>query len=414
MEGLPPLAYYGVMIKRHYNYVIVGCCFLFLFVNLGMASTGFSVHQPYIVAMEGIGDTGGSLILSMRTFTSFVAMFVVDRYFNLLDVRRGIFVATALTATGFLIYSTASTLPTFLLGAVFLGFGYGFGGMVAVTYIASRWFTGGLGSMVGFASMGSGAATIVMPLILARVIEASSLSVAFRLEAAITIAVAFLMLLILRNRPQDIGLEPFEGHSGKKRRLSTMAPAPPWEHRILMAAMTGVGIFSCCGVTYIAVLATSNGFDAMFAASLVSIAGVALTIAKFVTGELFDRLGVAPGTAIMFSLGMAGYLLCCFSSYGIAALMVLAAILTGTGISLGSVGISVWSIDLSNPENRNREIRNFQLAYTLGAFLANSLPGLIKDGLGSYETSYGAILGITAIAAFIILRYYRRYRIRRS
>lgn len=402
------------MLKRHYDKIIAGCCFLFLFANLGMASTAFSVHQPYIVAMEGVGDGGGSLILSVRTAVSLLAMVFVDRYYSALDVRRGIFFATMATAAGFLVYSMAGTLPIFLVGAVFLGLGYGLGGMVAVTYIANRWFSKGLGAMVGFASMGSGVATIVMPVVVLQIIHATSLSGAFAFEAVLAAVIGGVTALLLRNRPSDLGLEPStapakSSKASRSRAHCPMREAPPSEHLLLMAAMTGVGVFSCCGITYISVLASSNGFSPVLAALLVSIAGIALTLSKFVTGELFDHLGGAAATAILFSIGIAGYGLCCLAGLGNAGIMVAGAVLVGTGLSLGSVGVSVWSIDLSSCANRDKEIKNFQVAYAIGGFISNTLPGFIKDAVGTYVASYGAVALVAATAAFIILRYYLRY-----
>lgn len=407
------------MLKRHYDKIIAGCCFLFLFANLGLASTAFSVHQPYIVAIPGVGDSGGSLILSVRTAVSLLAMLFVDRYYSVLDVRWGVFLATLATACGFLVYSFAGSLPVFLAGAVFLGLGYGLGGMVAVTYIANRWFAGGLGAMIGFASMGSGVATIVMPVVVLQIIHATSLAGAFRFEAALAAAVGALVVLVLRNRPSDLGIDPYrpapdaggEGKRGGKRSRAhrPMREAPAGEHLLLMVSMTGVGIFSCCAITYISVLATSNGFSPVLAALLVSIAGIALTLSKFVTGELFDHLGGAAATAILFAIGIAGYVLCCAAGLGNAGIMVAGAVLMGAGISLGSVGVSVWSIDLSSRANRDREIRNFQVAYAIGAFISNTLPGFIKDAVGTYVASYAAVAAVAALAAFIILRYYLRY-----
>lgn len=404
------------MIKRHYDKVIVACGFLFLFANMGLASTAFSVHQPYIVAIEGIGDTGGSLILSVRTAVSLLAMVFVDRYYRLLDVRKGVFVATLMTACGFVVYAFARTQLAFMGGAVFLGLGYGLGGMVAITYIANRWFSSGLGSMVGIASMGSGLATIVVPMVVVHIINRASLSHAFICEAFTAAVIAALMLLLLRNRPSDMGLSPYGGQDGPKgrRRKNShprMREAPGSEHFVLMVAMVCVGIFSCTGVTYISVLASSNGFGPMLAAALVSIAGIALTAAKLVTGELFDHLGGARATAIMFAIGMMGYGLCSMAALGSEGIMVAGAALVGAGISLGSVGVSVWSIDLSSRENREKEIRNFQVAYSIGAFIANTTPGIIKDVAGSYVVAYVGIVIIAAVAAAIILRYYRKYTV---
>ena len=274
------------MFSKNYDKVIIGCCFFAIFVNVGLASTAFSVHQPYLVAMDGIGDTGGSLILSVRTLFSLIAMLFVDRFYQTLDVRRGLLVASLCTAAGFLIYSVASSLPVFFAGAVFLGFGYGFGGMVSVTYLVNRWFAGGVGGVVGFTSMGSGLASIVIPLVVVRIIRTASLQAAFATEAALAALLGIAVFLLIRNRPSDVGLEPSEGALGKTRsaRRHAMRESSRGEHTLLLVAMVFVGIFSCCGITYMSVLATSSGFDALFAATLVSIAGATLTVAKFVAG----------------------------------------------------------------------------------------------------------------------------------
>ena len=46
---MPPGNYKPV--KSHYEKIIVACCFLSLFVNIGLNSTSFAVYQPYIVSM---------------------------------------------------------------------------------------------------------------------------------------------------------------------------------------------------------------------------------------------------------------------------------------------------------------------------------------------------------------------------
>lgn len=435
--------YHSHMFKRHYEKVIAACCFLFIFANLGLASTAFSVHQPYLVALPGIGDTGGSLILSARTLTSLLAMLFVDRYYRLFDVRVGVFVACLLTCAGFIVYSIAAgtpipgfpavaanpsaatplasaadladaasataSLPLFIAGAVMVGLGYGLGGMVAMTYLANRWFATGVGTVIGFASMGSGVASIVMPLVVVRVIEASSLSTAFAVEGALAAFMGLIAVALLRNRPSDLGMEPYQAKQRRVRQRHEMLPAPAPERALLMASIAGVGTFCCCGITYMSMLATSSGFSTLFAATIVSVAGTALTISKFVTGELFDHLGAPRASAIMFALSGIGYALCCLAALGNPVLMVVGSAAMGAGFSLGTVGISVWSLDLSDPANRARQVKNFQVAYSLGGFIANTLPGIAKDLLGSYTVSYVAMLIVTALSAAVVLRFYRKF-----
>ena len=156
--------------KKHYEKVITLCCFLFLFTNVGLTSTSFNVYQPYIIATDGVGDVGGSLILSIRTLTSLLTIIFVDRYYHALDVRLGVFLASLMTTAGFVIYGFASNLGGFVAGAVFAGAGYGLGGMVGMTLLISRWFDHGLGGAVGFATLGSGFASILVPLAAVRII----------------------------------------------------------------------------------------------------------------------------------------------------------------------------------------------------------------------------------------------------
>lgn len=401
------------MIKQHYEKVIIACCFAFVFANMGMASTAFSVHQPYLVAMEGIGDTGGALILSARTFVSLLVMLVVDRYYDFLDVRRGVFLACVFTFIGFVVYSLANSLPVFIAGAVALGAGYGFGGMMAATLLANRWFSEGVGTAVGIASMGSGFASIVLPLIIVRIIEGYSLSAAFLTEAITALVIGVIVVLLLRNRPSDIGLEPHVGKPGRRKPKprANMRPAPKAEQRLLLAAVAFVGMYCCGGITYLTVLLTSSGFDAVFAASVMSVVGLTLMLAKLVVGELFDHLGSVAASTVMFVLGATGFVMLCFAGSGIAPLMYVAAGLIGVGLSLGTVGVSVWSLDTSDDSNRTRHIRDFQVAYAFGGFVANTLPGIVKDLVGNYVVSYAGMLVLLLAGAFVIIRYYRKFSV---
>lgn len=87
-------------IKQHYEVVVAACCFLILFTNVGLPSTSFSVYQPYLVDLPGVGHSGGSIIVSVRTFVSLLAMLVVGRYYDLVDCRIGAFWQRCASAPG--------------------------------------------------------------------------------------------------------------------------------------------------------------------------------------------------------------------------------------------------------------------------------------------------------------------------
>lgn len=395
--------------KSHYEKVITFCCFLFLFVNIGFPSTSFNVYQPYLIAQDAVGDLGASAILAVRTLVSLCAMFFVDRYYSNLDARRGVALACAMTAAGFGLYAVGGSMPVYLLGAVLSGMGYGFGGMVAMTILTNRWYRKGIGTAMGVASVGSGVASILVPLAAVQVIHAQSLHAAFALEAGVALALGALVLLLLRNRPSDLGIEledpALEGGTGRPVRAPYRL-SPAW--RVLfMAALVAVGAVAVGGGTYLSVLFTSSGIDAVFAATLLSVMGICLTIAKFVTGRLFDAIGTRRGSALMFGVLTVGLALCIVSSGGSPVIAAIAAALLGAGISLGTVGISMWSLELTDGGSTTRFVKRCQIAYALGGFLMNSIPGPLKTITGTYVSSYAIMCAITVYAGIVVVAIYR-------
>ena len=104
------------------------------------------------------------------------------------------------------------------MASAFAGIGYGFGGMVASTYLIGNWFRGKVGSVSGIATMGSGVAAIFIPILAGWLIDAFSLSLAFYVEAAIAFILALLLFKFVRVKPEDVGLEPVMARRSRIRR----------------------------------------------------------------------------------------------------------------------------------------------------------------------------------------------------
>ena len=386
---------------------------------MGLTSTSFNVYQPYIIATDGVGDVGGSLILSIRTLTSLLTIIFVDRYYHALDVRLGVFLASLMTTAGFVIYSFAGNLGGFVAGAVFAGAGYGLGGMVGMTLLVSRWFDHGLGGAVGFATLGSGFASILVPLAAVRIIEGQSLQLSFRLEALLALALGLLVFALLRNRPSDVNAEVKQKNAAKgepankSNRENERAgdpEIPPRHRKILLAAMMCVGCMSVGGDTYYSVLLTTNGFDPHFAAFTLSLLGLALTASKMITGKMFDQFGVARSSSLVFLTLIIGFACSCFTPCGSSALGLFAALLIGWGTALGTVGLSVWSLQLADPANREKSIKNAQVAYSLGGFLINAIPGPLRVVTGTYVSTYLILFAMAVFASATVISIYKRYR----
>lgn len=401
-------------IRRHYEKVIAACCFLILFVNVGLPSTSFSVFQPYLVALPGVGNTGGSIIISVRTFMSLIAMLVVGRYYELLNCRLGAFVASACVAIGFFLYSQSTgSFAGLCAGSVFTGLGYGFGGMIASTMLINRWFRSNVATVAGIAAVGSGVAAVILPNVTVALISSNSLSAAFLFESVLAIAIGALVFLLLRNYPREMGLEPYEAAGkGKAKGASSSRGArrnrnvPARLFPLVLVAMVFVGCISVGGTSYLAVLFTSEGFSAEGAAALVALSGGCLTVAKLASGFVFDRVGTKRGSILFFALFIAGTALLCLSDMGNAQVAGVGVFLYGLGLSLGTVGISVWSIELAPRGREVKTIKNFQLCYALGGFIFTFLPGFLAEMFGTYLITYVILLGMISFAAVVVAGVY--------
>lgn len=403
--------------KMHYAKVISLCTFIFLFVNMGLTSTSFGVYQPYLVELPYVGNTGGSLILSTRTFTSMALMMFADRFYHALGYRRGVTLATLCSAVGFVLYALAPSFPVLIAGAIFAGAGYGLGGMIAVTVLVKRWYASGRGGALGFASVSTGIAAMIIPLVAVQVIAHISLSVSFMVEAALSFAVAAVVFALLRNRPSDKGLEPLHDPAAEEAGSTRVhahkpKPMPDGARRLFLLAVVCVGGVCMSSNTYLSVYLTTQGYDGGFAAGMLSLAAVSLTASKALTGRLFDRMSSSIASLIMFGCQVSGLiLLIAAGSITSIPLVACGALLASFGLVLGTIGVSEWSLELVPRRNAGKFVKDCQVAYVVGGLAGNFIPGPISDVMGSYQDAYGVFLLMAVSAMVIVAVTYKRYRV---
>lgn len=398
-------------VKRHYEKVICVCCFLILFTNIGLPSTSFSVYQPYLVAIPGVGHAGGSVILSVRTFVSLVAMFFVARYYGWLNCRIGAFVASICVAIGFGLYAlNTESYAGLCVASVFTGLGYGLGGMICSTMLIGRWFETNVATVAGVAAVvrrcrrgfaaycGCGSECYFA---FCCICPGGRLGVVtgtfgIRIAAQFSGGYGFETLCFKKSRKRH----------GKPKRARVNRNVPHSFLLVLMVAMVFVGCASVGGNGYLGVLFTSEGFSTEAAAALIAVSGACLMVSKLFNGVIFDAIGTRNGSVLFFLLFIGGTGLLCLSDMGSSWLATAAAVMFGLGLSLGTVGISVWSIELAPKGREVQTIRNFQICYALGGFIFMLLPGFLAEAFGTYLVSYAALFFMLIAAAAVIVGLY--------
>src|SRR6201993_4001278 len=214
----------------HYGWVMVGVTFLTALITAG------TVGAPgvFIVPLQhefGWTTAEISSALSIR-FILFglmapFAAALLNRY-----GLRNVTLAAQLLVISALVLSLGMTSvwQLVLLWGVVVGIGTGMTAMVLGATIAARWFVARRGLVVGILSASVATGQLVFLPLLAHVTERFGWRVALALVCMMLGIAAFAVLMVMRDRPSDVGLRPF-GDEGTEP-----LPAPPPNKAPIMAA----------------------------------------------------------------------------------------------------------------------------------------------------------------------------------
>ncbi len=439
--------------KVFYGWIVCGVCTLLIFITMGTASNGLTVFLPYIMREHGLSNAQTSSLVTLRCTFAFISMLLISQYYNRMGYRVGTSIAALFCCGAYVIYSCADTYYQFCIGASMAGISYGLGSMIPVSILMNRWFVKHRALAIGIVASGSGIAVIVLPPILTGIILRASLRIAFLVTAAYVLAAAVTVFLLIREKPQDKGLEPlgqgevFRQYRAKKSKeretagsadggvasgaakdadgsasagaagvvdAAATAPAAASLSRrgwILIGIVCVImGALSNPGFVHLSVLYTSEGFRPMTVALLISVCGIVLTGGKILCGEAADLLGGLRMSLLFCGLLFAGNALCAMAFTGFVPLAMTAVVFYGLGSPVCTVGIPVWAADLSSPEKYPAAVRNLQLIYAAGAMVFATMPGIMADHLGSYIPVYVLFACLVIVATFCLTAAYTHPR----
>lgn len=217
----------------------------------------------------------------------------------------------AVMCAGLLLVGGAMALVTqitalwqlFMLWSLLLGLGTGLTALVLGAVVANRWFVARRGLVIGLLTASSATGQLAFLPVAAWMIENWGWRSATVPVFAGSLLIAALALLLMRNRPADLGLAPY---GGTLEATAAVPPAPAMNlatpFKVLAeAARTRTfwllaGTFFICGLstnglvqTHFISLCGDNGLDAVPAASVLAMMGVFDFVGTVVSGWLSDR-----------------------------------------------------------------------------------------------------------------------------
>jgi sugar phosphate permease len=288
----------------HYGWVMVGITFLTALISAG------TVGAPgvFIVPLQhefGWSTAEISSALSIR-FILFglmapFAAALLNRY-----GLRNVTLAAQLIVVSALFASLAMTKvwQLMLLWGVVIGIGTGMTALVLGATIAARWFSARRGLVVGILTASVATGQLVFLPLLASLTERYGWRIALGLVCAMLCVSAFAVLMIMRDRPSDVGLRPF-GDTGTEP-----LPAPPPAKGPILAVALGTFrdasksavfwalflTFAICGAStngliqvHLIPMCMDFGIPQVQAASLLAAMGIFDFFGTIASGWLSDR-----------------------------------------------------------------------------------------------------------------------------
>ncbi len=288
----------------HYGWVMVGLTFFAALVSAG------AVGAPgvFIVPLQhefGWTTAEISSALSIRFILFGLMAPFAAALLNRYGLRNVTFAAQSLVISA-LVVSLAMTKvwQLMLLWGVVIGLGTGMTALVLGATIAARWFAARRGLVVGILTASVATGQLVFLPLLAHLTDRFGWRVALALMCGMLVVAAFSVLMLMRDRPSDVGLRPF-GDTGTEPLAAPAASNAP----ILAAALGTLRdaskssvfwalflTFAICGAStagliqvHLIPMCLDFGIPQVQAASLLAAMGVFDFFGTIFSGWLSDR-----------------------------------------------------------------------------------------------------------------------------
>lgn len=391
-----------------YGWIIAGVSMLTLMVSNGLVIPGITVFDGAL--LEAFDWSRGTL--KFRDLLTFVgagllaplAGALADRF----GVRRLMAFGCLLLAGCLMAYSeitsAAGMYAIHTLYAVVLVTA----GLVVNVMLVSHWFVARRGTAIGIALVGTSLGGVVFPKLGSAWIAEHGWRSAFQLEAAIPVVLFFVLLALVRNRPEDMGLRPL----GAGAPAGTQAPTAPLSVPYARALRTGTfwALAFAAMTTFYSILATQAhlflhlsdlGFAREKAASGVSLLFLLALVGKLTFGYLADTLHQKKVFLANLVVMLTGAVLLATLS---KSLLWPAIVLFGLGWGGLYTLLQLLTVESFGLADSGKILGTITTLDAIGGGLGIWLTGVLFDRTGSYQAPFTLLAVLVFLALLAATR----------
>ena len=402
--------------RLFYGWPLVGVGFVVYGFGMAPAYYSWGFFAPEVMADVGlsrrqIGEVFGAFTL-VYSVASPCAAFSIRK----VGLRLSICFGALLAAAGFFLVSRADSFGDFLLAYSLIGgFGIGFSTILAGQSLAVHWFRRYRARAIAVIMLGAAVVGAAVNPVNALVLERWDWRFGWVLISCVSLGVALVAAVFVRNRPEDLGQlrdgqDPGDSSSASQAGGATPAPASPLDESLpslgvleaLRTPQFWVVVFAGLSYALSWRILTAHGRlhleNLGFATTVAAgILGVRVGVSAFgrLSGSLGDFLAPARVMAVALTINASGLLLLVGSRS--AALATLAVVLIGVGYGACYISGPVVSAHFFGREAfvGTASVR-IALVGVIG-FLGPSWAGAIADRTGSY----GSTLVVLAVLCLV-------------
>jgi MFS family permease len=390
------------MKRFFYGWAIAASAFFTLLVTNGLTFAGITVFDPAM--LKEFGWSRGTLkfrdflTMALAGVLSPLAGAIADKYgVKWLMAGGAALLAVALVAYG-QIGSAAAMYAVHVLFAVVLASC----GIVMAVILVSRWFVKKRGTATGLAMVGTSAGGALFPALGGLLVGTYGWRTSLTLYAIFPAALVIVILLLIRERPADMGLEPL----GAAAPGSAGGPPPGLDYGEAVRTRTFWLIAAAGSMTFYAILGISanlvlhlrgQGLDLPAAARGLSWMFIMGLVGKFLFGylaDLFDHKRVLlVNLAIMFagSLALASMQMRLFWPF---------VILFGLGWGGIYTLLQLLTMDAFGLKAAGRVLGTRTVMDAVGGGLGPWVTGWLFDRTGSYQVPFLVVSALILVTFF--------------
>jgi MFS family permease len=392
-----------------YGWYILAASVVIELFGLGFGIFAITTVYPYII--DTFPDWSRSTVFlptSMIILTvglmSPVTGWILDRY-----PIRWLFTAGILVQ-GVALYWFAHvrTPAEYVASSLLLGLGMSGVTILPNQVLVSRWFHARVGLVNGIVLAATALGAALAPALITRLIEALDWRTAFMLMAAIaSVPPLLVVLLFVRSRPEEMGLQPYGGEATAAAGATplagmTLADAARLPAFWLFAAAIFLGGMPCYSFNkHILVYLRELGFDPISAADHKSFFFFVSACARLVFGWLADRLD-RRNLLLAEVLLIAGGFPILFLVPAHAELLLPALLLFGAGYGGLLPSIPILSVHYFGRRHLGTILGAYKISYDLAAASAPLFTAVLYDHYGSYVVPMAVLSALAWIAVGLV------------